>query len=80
LALKDGEAATTNPLAATATLPAVTIGGKNSTVYFSGLAPGFVSLWQLNVQVPNDAPSGAAVEVIVNFGGKTANHLTIAVE
>jgi len=80
LALKDGEAATTNPLAATATLPAVTIGGKNSTVYFSGLAPGFVGLWQLNVQVPSDVPSGAAVEVIVNFGGKTANRLTIAVE
>jgi uncharacterized protein (TIGR03437 family) len=80
IAIKDGEAATSNPLAATATLPAVTIGGKNATVYFSGLAPGFVGLWQLNVQVPNDAPSGAAVEVVVSLGGKTANRLTIAVE
>jgi len=80
IAIKDGEAAPGNPLAATATLPAVTIGGKNATIYFSGLAPGFVSLWQLNAQVSNDAPSGAAVEVVVNFGGRTANRLTIAVE
>jgi uncharacterized protein (TIGR03437 family) len=80
ISIKDGEAAPGNPLAATATLPTVTIGGKNATVYFSGLAPGFVSLWQLNAQVPNDAPSGASVEVVVNFGGRTANRLTIAVE
>jgi uncharacterized protein (TIGR03437 family) len=80
IAIKDGEAAPGNPLAATATLPAVTIGGKNATVYFSGLAPGFVSLWQLNAQVPSDAPSGAAVEVVVNFGGRMANRLTIAIE
>jgi len=80
ISTKDGEAAPGNPLAATATLPTVTIGGKNATVYFSGLAPGFVSLWQLNAQVPNDAPSGAVVEVVVNFGGRTANRLTIAIE
>jgi uncharacterized protein (TIGR03437 family) len=80
ISMKDGEAAPGNPPAATATLPTVTIGGKNATVYFSGLAPGFVSLWQLNAQVPMDAPSGAAVEVVVNFGGRTANRLTIAVE
>ncbi|HMX27768.1 MAG TPA: hypothetical protein PKC13_19405, partial [Blastocatellia bacterium] len=80
LTAKDGEAATGIPLLATATLPTVTIGEKNSTVYFSGLVPGFVSLWQLNVQIPNDAPSGASVEVAVSFGGKTANRVTIAVE
>ncbi|MFN0110777.1 MAG: choice-of-anchor V domain-containing protein [Blastocatellia bacterium] len=80
LTIKDGEAATGSPLAATASLPTVTIGGKPATVYFSGLAPGFVGLWQLNVQVPADAPSGASVEVVVSFGGKTANPVTIAVE
>ncbi|MGH9801881.1 MAG: choice-of-anchor V domain-containing protein, partial [Blastocatellia bacterium] len=63
LTIKDGEAATGSPLAATASLPTATVGGKTATVYFSGVAPGFVGLWQLNVQVPNDAPSGASVEV-----------------
>ena len=80
LTIKDGEAATASPLAATANLPTATVGGKTATVYFSGLAPGFVGLWQLNVQVPADAPSGASVEVVLNFGGKTANRVTIAVE
>ncbi len=80
LTIKDGEAATSNPLAATASLPTATIGGKPATVYFSGLAPGFVGLWQLNVQVPADAPTGANVEVAISFGGKTANRMTIAVE
>ncbi|MGE0882597.1 MAG: choice-of-anchor V domain-containing protein [Blastocatellales bacterium] len=80
LNVKDGEAASYNPLAATASLPTATIGGKSATVYFSGLAPGFVGLWQLNVQVPNDAPSGDSVEIIINFGGKTANRVTIAIE
>lgn len=80
LIIKDGEAASNNPLAATASLPTATIGGKAATVYFSGLAPGFVGLWQLNVQVPHDAPSGASIEVVINFGGKTANRLTIAIE
>jgi len=80
LTIKDGEAATSDPLAATSALPTVTVGGKAATVYFSGLSPGFVGLWQLNVQVPNDAPSGASVEVVVSFGGKTGNRVTIAVE
>lgn len=80
LTINDGEAASSSPLAATATLPTATVGGKPATVYFSGLAPGFVGLWQLNVQVPAEAPSGASVEVVVSFGGKTANRVTIAVE
>lgn len=80
LTIKDGEAATSSSLAATASLPTATIGGKPATIYFSGLAPGFVGLWQLNVQVPADAPSGANVEVVISFGGKTASRMTIAVE
>lgn len=80
LTIKDGEAASSSPLAATANSPTATVGGKPATVYFSGLAPGFVGLWQLNVQVPADAPSGASVEVAVTFGGKSANRVTIAVE
>ncbi len=80
LTIKDGEAATSSPLAATASLPTATVGGKPATVYFSGLAPGFVGLWQLNVQVPADAPSGANVEVVISYGGKTANRVTIAIE
>ena len=60
-------------------MPTVTIGGVSATVSFSGLAPGFVGLYQVNVTVPDNAPMGDAVPVILNIGGATSNTVTIAV-
>jgi len=48
-------------------------------VTFSGLAPGWIGLWQLNVVVPPDAPLGAKIPLIVNQG-ITSNTLLITVE
>ncbi len=41
--------------------PRVIINAKDvsSTVTYSGLAPSLVGVWQINVQVPTDAPNGA---------------------
>jgi uncharacterized protein (TIGR03437 family) len=36
----------------------------NSDIQFSGLAPGFVGLWQINVKVPADAPPGDVIVYI----------------
>jgi uncharacterized protein (TIGR03437 family) len=80
LTVKDGEAASGNPLIVTAANPTAAIGGKAASVGFSGLVPGFVGLWQLNVQVPTDAPSGAAVDLIINLDGRTSKAVTIAIE
>jgi len=52
----------------------------NAIVNFSGLAPGYVGLYQVNVQIPDTAPSGDAVPVILSIGGATANTVTIAVQ
>jgi len=79
LTIKEGEAAG-SPLPTTASSPVVTIGGRPATVYFSGLAPGLVGLWQINLQVPPDAPSGKEVGVSITFGGQTANGVRLAVE
>jgi len=37
-------------------------------VKYSGLAPGFVGLWQINVIVPSDVPPGAVI-VFITYGG-----------
>jgi uncharacterized protein (TIGR03437 family) len=54
--------------------------GVFGTVQFSGLAPGFVGLWQINVQIPSGAPTGAAVPVHVVLGGTPSNTVTMAIQ
>ncbi len=34
-------------------------------IEYSGLAPGYVGLWQINVQIPSNAPTGNAVPISV---------------
>ena len=46
----DGHAAT--GAVSTPTTPTVYIGGSQGVVKYSGLAPGLVGLWQINVQIP----------------------------
>jgi uncharacterized protein (TIGR03437 family) len=81
-ALGAGEAAPAsgNPLVLTKVQPTVTIGGKNATVQFSGMAPGFVGLWQINAQVPADVTPGNAVPLVVTAAGVASNTVTIAVQ
>jgi len=78
----DGAAAPSSPPFATTTLtPTVTIGGVPATVIqYSGLAPGQVGLYQVNVQVPPGAPIGGAVPVVISIGGDVSNTVTIAVQ
>ena len=78
--IRDGDASPQNPLAVTASTPMVTIDDKAAAVYFSGLAPAFVGLWQLNVQVPPNASSGEAVGLNLSLGNQPANGVTIAVK
>ena len=52
------------------------------TPQFSGLAPGFVGLYQVNFQVPSNALSGAQVplELTMPTGGRPSNIVTIAIQ
>ena len=58
----------------------VTIGGVTVSASFSGLSPGFVALYQVNVLVPATAPSGSAVALTITVGGVTSNTVTVALQ
>ena len=68
-----------SPLAETTTTPAVSIGGVQATVLFSGLAPGFVGEYQVNVRVPVAVPAADDVPVVISIGGADSNTVTMAV-
>ena len=56
----------------------VLVGSTLGAVGFSGLAPGNIGLWQINVVIPKSTPSGnAALRVVID--GVPSNQVTIAV-
>lgn len=71
-----GEPASTTILAETATEPSVSIGGVEGEVQFSGLTPGFIGLYQINVLLPSYVPKGLEVPLTVSMG---ANEATVNV-
>lgn len=73
-----GQAASTLSLSNTLVRPDVSIGGRPAAVTFSGLAPGFVGLYQVNVIVPTDLGSGDHA-VVLNIGGASSNPVTLSV-
>jgi uncharacterized protein (TIGR03437 family) len=66
-----GEPASGTNLSTTTATPAVTIGGRNAQVIFSGLAPGLAGVYQVNVLVPSDAATGRQ-PVGLSIGGVAA--------
>jgi minor extracellular serine protease Vpr len=75
----DGAAAPSSPLAKTPTTPTITIGGQNATVQFSGLAPNYVSLYQVNFVVPQGTPSGLQA-ITCSIGGVTSKTAYLSVK
>jgi uncharacterized protein (TIGR03437 family) len=77
----DGTPAPVSPLAKTVLTPRVFIGDEEAAVEFSGLAPGYVGLWQINARVPDVATiTGQVPVVVVAPGGYASNAVTIWVE
>jgi uncharacterized protein (TIGR03437 family) len=76
-----------NPPATTHATPTVIFGdGSNSVsvtgadISFSGLSPGSIALYQVNVKVPQGVQSGDAISVRLSIGDLTSNTVTIAVK
>ena len=58
--------------------PFVTIGGVPAEVLFSGLAPGFAGLYQMNLKVPAGVRAGSTIPLVVSTGGQTSPPYFIA--
>ncbi len=91
-AVTDGTAAPSAPLSNTVAVPTssgttclnnqpsmcVAIGGSGfGDVKYSGLAPGYIGLWQINVAIPPGVTGAVLVRVIIN--GTPSNTVTVAV-
>lgn len=61
-------------------IPVVFLGGVQAPVLFAGRAPGFVGLYQINIQVPEGTQTGDETPLALAVKGMTAPELTIAVE
>ena len=57
----------------------MTVGNANAQVAFSGLAPGFVELYQLNVTFPANASSGVQ-GLTIEIGSVRSKPVTIAIQ
>ena len=77
-AVESGQPAPLFPAATTLPPPQVTIGGELAEVVFSGLAPGFAGLYQVNARVPAGLEAGAQPLVITS--GLSSSSVTLAVE
>jgi uncharacterized protein (TIGR03437 family) len=75
-----GVAAGSSPLSISLTTPTVTIGGIGAVVSYSGLAPTFAGLYQINAVVPLGVSPGNTVSVVISIGSISSNTVTIAVQ
>ncbi len=70
-AVGTGDPTPMSPLSSTTAAPTVTIGGQAQEVLFSGLVPGQVGLYQINVRVHYDAPTGLSQPLVITQSAGT---------
>jgi uncharacterized protein (TIGR03437 family) len=63
-----GASSPANPLALPMVTPVLTLGGTPVPIAFAGLTPGLVGLYQINMQVPQNAPAGNQLLVVSQDG------------
>lgn len=70
--VSDGAAAPTQPLSKASAPVTVSVGGIPVTgIQFEGLSPGLASLYQLNIQIPSNTPSGQQMLSVATADGST---------
>jgi uncharacterized protein (TIGR03437 family) len=74
-----GRPALPQPLSETTNPVAITVGSAPARVLFSGLAPGFVGLYQINFEVPVGSTLGDAVTLNVTVANASSNPVVLPV-
>ena len=79
-----GSAAPSSPLATAVSNPTVTVGSRNATVFFAGLAPGFVGLGQINIQLPQfsavtagPGQSAGTLPLVIRFDDRSSRSVNL---
>ena len=75
----DGYPAPSSPLAHTKLAVSATVGGQNAAVGFSGLAPGFAGLYQVNVTIPPGLAPGLQ-PLVLSVNGVSSPAVNIPVK
>jgi uncharacterized protein (TIGR03437 family) len=65
-------------LSETAETPIVTVGGQSAEVLFSGLAPGFIAAYQVNIRTPG--VTGSSAPIVIRLGGENSQGYVIPVQ
>jgi uncharacterized protein (TIGR03437 family) len=80
----NGAAAPLSLLATTIVTPTVTVGSASATVQFSGLTPGFVGLWQINIQLPAMLPAASgspgSLPLVLSLSGASSAPVNLWVQ
>ncbi|MBI4463266.1 MAG: hypothetical protein HY647_01055 [Acidobacteria bacterium] len=74
-----GSAAPSQPLSSASASVTAEIGGQNARVHFAGLAPDFVGLYQVNVEIPVDLSATGNVPLVLRVAGTPSNPVTIPI-
>ena len=78
--LKTGNIVTDGLIHKTTATPTVLVGNVPAQVFFSGMTPQFVGVYQLNIIIASGTPVGNAVPLQIQMNGVTSpNNITIAV-
>lgn len=75
----DGQASPGGPLANADGPTTVTIGGVAAQVLYSGLAPGYVGLWQINAVLPASLATNLTTSLRLELKSKQSQPTTLAV-
>ncbi len=62
-----------NPLASVLNTTQVTLGGVSLPLYFAGLSPGEVGVYQINARIPSSVPLGLSVPLSISESGSTTS-------